>query len=394
MVSSLYRCLKGLLTSVKRNVLHLIPSFHSGGSERQAIQLVRLLSSEGRHNVLVACLNKDGPLIEEFGREAVDEIPEFALDSFYDGKMARQLFSFVRFLKREKIEIVQCHDFYTNIFGMLGAWIARVPIRIAAKRETGMRSRAQLFVERRAMGLATAVVANSLSVKEFLTELGVPAGKIEVIHNGLDLSRFSARPTDRAVVFEEFGLPSDPKLKLVTIVANLRDPVKDQETFLKAAAVVAKRHPTAIFVLAGEGPRIDALRDVANSLGISEKTFLIGRCDRVPELLSLSSVGVLTSTSEGFANSIIEYMAAGLPVVATKVGGTAEAIIEGETGFLVDVGDSATIARRVNEILDNDERACEMGRRGAERVEIEFSAEAQLAKTNALYEKEFRRLHS
>jgi len=379
---------------VKMNVLHLIPSFRSGGSERQAVQLVRRLADEGRHNVVPACLDKDGPLLDELTSFDRDEIPEFALDSFYDAKMARQVMSFAKYLRSQKIDIVQSHDFYTNIFGMLGARLASVPIRIAAKRETGMRSRAQLFFERRAMGLATAIVANSINVREYLVKSDVSAAKIEVIHNGLDLSRFEVSINDRAAVIAALGLPAKPDQRFVTIVANLRDPVKDQETFLEAAKIVSLRNEKAAFVLAGEGPRTDAIKGLAERLGIGERVFFLGRCDRIPELLSVSYIGALTSRSEGFANSILEYMAAGLPVVATRVGGAAEAVIEGETGFLVDPRDSAVLAARLSDVLENTELAESMGAKGKQRAHEVFSVEAQLAKTERLYERESERVRN
>ncbi|MGD9587797.1 MAG: glycosyltransferase [Pyrinomonadaceae bacterium] len=378
--------------SVRKNVLHLIPSFRSGGSERQAVQLVKRMADDGRHNVVPACLDRDGPLLSELGQIASGDIPEFALDSFYDARMARQLSSFVKYLRKKKIDIVQSHDFYTNIFGMLGARLARVPVRIAAKRETGMRSKAQLFAERRAIGLATAIVANSASVKEYLIGSSVPERKIEVIHNGLDLRRFEVPTSDRAAILADLGLPADPDLRFVTIVANLRDPVKDQETFLEAAKIVSGRNAKAVFVLAGEGPRTDMIENLAERIGIGEKVHFLGRCDRVPELLSVSAIGVLTSRSEGFSNSILEYMAAGLPVVATRVGGAAEAVIEGKTGYLIEPGDNALLASRLVEILQNDELATSMGAKGRKRASEHFSIEAQLAKTHKLYERELERI--
>src|SRR6201999_1618620 len=126
----------------------------------------------------------------------------------------------------------------------------------------------------------------------------------------------------------------EPRLRYITIVANLRHPVKDHPTFLRAAQQVHAAFPAARFVLAGEGELTGAMQDLAAQLGITDQTFFIGRCARVAELLAASDACVLSSIAEGFSNSILEYMAASRPVVVTDVGGAREAVVDGETGYL------------------------------------------------------------
>src|SRR5262245_28891766 len=148
------------LNNLRYNALQLIGSFHQGGSERQAVQLTRLLVESGRCNVFVATLERDGVLLDEIERLGLREIPEFRLNSFYDLHAARQLRSLVRYLKKNEIDVVHAHDFYTNIFGMAAAGLARVPVRIASRRESAVRSETQRFVERASYRVAHAVVAN------------------------------------------------------------------------------------------------------------------------------------------------------------------------------------------------------------------------------------------
>lgn len=373
----------------RTNVLHLIPSFHQGGSERQAIQLVRALSAEGTHTIHVACHDKSGVLLPVIENAGFSDIPAFPLTSFYDANMLRQARSFARLLKEKRIDILQTHDFYSNVFGVFAARFAGVPIRIAAKREIGMRTSAQLFVERRAFSSASRVVVNSEGVRNFLIDTGVKGDRLHLIYNGIE-ARFdtnggSEHDANRAL----FGIPAAGRA--VTIVANLRDRVKDHATFLKAAAIVSDQVPEAVFVVAGEGELLEETRNLANELGLGKKMIFTGRCERVPELLSVSDVGVLSSRSEGFSNSIIEYMAAGKPVVATRVGGAAEAIVEGETGFMVDAGDAAAMAKRIVQLLQDPKMAIRMGASGREKVEQKFSAESQLRNTLDLYEAELSR---
>ena len=381
---------------LKRNVLHLIGSFHQGGSERQALQLARLMHENGRNQVHLACLNRNGVLLGEAEALSLDAIPEFPLTSFYDRNMFAQLSRFARYLRSHNISVVQTHDFYTNVFGMAGAAWARVPARIAARRETsGFRSPSQLRVERWAYKLAHAIVANAEAVKEQLVREGVAAGKVTTIYNGLDMERLTlGGDVPRAEALASLGLPLDKGRHFVTIVANLHHSVKDHPTFLRAAQRVYAAVPESAFVLAGEGELIEPMRALADELGISRETFFIGRCQQVAELLALSDVCVLSSKAEGFSNSILEYMAAGRPVVATDVGGAREAIIEGETGYLVQSGDDEALATRIVSLLREPERARAMGARGRQVVEEKFSSGAQLERTLNLYERLLTKPHS
>ncbi|HYP53828.1 MAG TPA: glycosyltransferase, partial [Pyrinomonadaceae bacterium] len=332
---------------MSRNVLQLVGSFHQGGSERQAVQLARLLSESGRFQVRLACLDGSGALREEAERLGFGEIPEYKLNNFYDRRMFAQLRRFARYLREERIAVVHAHDFYTNVFGMLGAALARVPARVASRRETlGVRSPAQKWVERRAYRLAHAVVANAGAVREQLAREGVDERKVAVVYNGLDTERL--RPAENLSRGERLALvglpPGLAARPLVTIVANMRLNVKDQPTFLRAARRVREQVPQAAFVLAGEGELAEPLRALAAELGLREHAFFAGRCARVAELLEASSVCVLSSRAEGFSNAILEYMAAARAVVATDVGGAREAVAEGETGYLVPAGDDESLA--------------------------------------------------
>jgi glycosyltransferase involved in cell wall biosynthesis len=372
----------------------MVPSFHQGGSERQGVQLARLLSSSGACRVTLASLERDGVLLPEAERLGLGELPEYPLTSFYDRNMLTQLRRCAALLKEQAIDVVQTFDFYTNVFGLAAATMARVPVRIAARRETkGHRTPAQHWVERRAFALAHVIVANAEAVRGELIRDGVPPSKVVTMHNGVDMSRVAPiADLNRAAVLASLGLPTAPERRLVTIVANLRSPYKDHPTFLKAAKKVSEVVPEAAFVLAGEGPLIEDMRVMARELGIEDQTFFLGRCMRTAELLAVSEVGVLSSKDgEGFSNAIIEYMAAARPVVATDVGGAREAITPGETGYIVPTRDHEKMAARILELLLEPERARTMGECGKLIVEEKFSSETQLARTLELYDRHLKR---
>jgi len=369
---------------MKPRVLHLIDSFESGGTERTAIQLVRLLHDSGQCEVRLGCLQNKGVLRAQADGLGLGEIVEYPLTSFYDVNFARQVKRLRSYLTSEKIDVIHTHCFYTNIFGMTAARLARTSARITYKGETDFRSPVQKRAERVAFRLSHRVVANSDAVRVRLINDGVSPDKVVRHYNGLDIARVAVEEdASREQILRMFGLPSTRKF--VTIVANLQHAVKNYPMFLNAAARVQQEIPDAAFVIAGEGELLPQMRDLATQLGIAEDVFFIGRCDRIAELLFISEVCALSSKAEGFSNSILEYMAAGRPVVATDVGGAREAIIEAETGYIVPSGDAEQMAARLIDLLRAEERARAMGQQGKRRVLEEFSTSRHLANTLALY---------
>jgi L-malate glycosyltransferase len=375
---------------MKPNVLIFTGSFEQGGSERQAVQLARLLHESGRFRVRVACLEPTGVLRSEVEHLNLGEIPSFPLTSFYDRNMLTQLRRCVSFLRAHEFDIVQTFDFYTNIFGVTAATLARVPVRIAARRETaGTKTHAQLWTERRAYNLAHVVVANSEAVRQELIAAGIAARKVVTIYNGMAIERVTPAPTwSRIKALQLFNLPTDEPRRFVTIVANMRHALKDQSMFLRAAKRVRDAVPDAAFILAGEGELLAQTRAYAIELGLQRDAFFVGRCAQIAELLALTDVCVLSSRGvEGFSNSITEYMAAARPVVATDVGGAREQIVAGETGYIVPPGDDRALAERIITLLENPARARAMGAHGRAVVREKFSCEAQLQSTASLYER-------
>jgi glycosyltransferase involved in cell wall biosynthesis len=378
---------------LKPVVLQLIDSFEQGGSERQALQLTQLLHDSGHFSLRLASLSPEGPLRNDLDGVDLGEICSYPLNSFYNFHTCNQLRRFVRYLRSSKVHVLHTHDFYTNVFGMFAGALARVPVRIASRRETsGMRSTAQHKAQSFAYKLAHQVIANSEAVREQLIVEGVRADKITVIYNGLDFDRVRPHPVlTRQESLAALNLPEELSNRpLVTIVANMRLAVKDHSMFLRAAKRISETIPAAAFLLAGEGELMPLIRTQTEELGLGDDTFFIGRCDKLAELLAVSDVCVLTSKSEGFSNSILEYMAAGRPVVVTDVGGAREVVVEGETGYLVQSGDDKKMAERIISLLQEPEKARAMGQQGRQVVEEKFSCAAQLERTEELYDRLLR----
>ena len=330
-------------------------------------------------------------LLNEINKLGLGEVPEFRLNSFYDLHAVRQVRAFARYLKKHEIDVVHTHDFYTNVFGMAAAALARVPVRIASRRESSVRPARQRFVERCAYRLAHAVVANCEEVRQQLLREGLPAQKVRTIYNGLDPARLQTVQAEKKETLSRLNLPENARF--VTITANMRAHVwhpkpvcyKDHPTFLRAAQRVHQQVPDAAFIIAGEGDLKQSTQDLAKELGIDHRTFFIGRCQDIGSLLAISDICVLSSRAEGFSNAILEYMAAGRPVVATDVGGAREAIVHGESGYLVQAGDHEQMADHIISLLQNSVRARSMGESGRQIVNEKFSSFKQLQNVESLY---------
>ena len=200
----------------------------------------------------------------------------------------------------------------------------------------------------------------------------LPLEKVDVLYQGVDMEVY--RRGDPAAA-AALGIPAASRV--VGIVANLRE-VKDLPLFLRAAQRVAREVPDAAFLLVGQGPLRTALGALASELGIASRVFFTDGRGAVPDYLARMSIGCLSSKSEGFSNAILEYMAAGLPVVATAVGGNAEAVAHGETGYIVAERTPEAFAAPLVTLLRDEPLRREMGRRGLERCRSRFEIAATI----------------
>lgn len=368
-------------------ILHLICSLHRGGTETQMVQLVNNLAASRQFDVHVGLLRMEGELLGELNRNSICSITEMPVRSFFKPHFGFTLAKTVQYLRRNQIQVVHTHDFYSNVLGIISARLARTRAIIASKRETRfVRTRSQEKVETALFRFADRIVANSRAVEQFLSSAGVKASKLKVIYNSVETNRYLGSVAARARLHKILRLPASTRSRFVILVANMRSEVKNHALFLNAASLIAPTFPDVHFIIIGDGPIRSRYEDLANSLALSGRVHFLGARNDVSELLAGSDIGVLSSNAEGFSNAILEYMAAGLPVVATRVGGADELVTEGKTGFLVSVNDSSAMADRIAVLLNDREMSCQMGRAGRELVEREYSAERQLASMLALYQ--------
>lgn len=353
----------------------------TAGTERQLLLLLKHL--DRRRFLPSLYVLRSSPWLErEF---ALCDLQVVGISSYKRAGAYLRLRRFARRLAASGIDIVQTHFRDSTIAGVISARLAGIGTVISTRRNQGYwHTRGELTLAKALNRWVTLVLANSESTKRWaMATEGVPEDRIRVIHNGIDLDEHRALDSrTRAQYRELLGLP-DGSIA-VGMVANLR-PIKGIEVFLSAAAQAARQVPEARFIIAGEGEERASLEAYAARLGLAGSVRFLGRRRDIPALLSAFDIGVLSSKSESFSNSLIEYMAAGLPVVTTAVGGSSEAVEEGRTGFIVPVGDPHTLGEAVLRLIADSELRAALGARGRARVERLFSHRSAVEKSEVLY---------
>jgi glycosyltransferase involved in cell wall biosynthesis len=344
--------------------------FEPGGTERQMTELIRRLDRR-RFRVHVACFHKEGAWLPRVEAQAASVVA-FPIHGFARPATAAQLFTFARWCRRERIAVVQTCDLYANTFGLPGAALAGVPVRIGSRRELNPdKSAGQIRLQRHAYRCATKVVANSPAAERILREEGLAPGSIAVIPNGLD-------PT----AFREREAPA--RIRTIITVANLR-PEKSHETLIAAAAVLLRDYPDLRFRMVGAGPRRRELEALVAARGLTDAFEFLGHREDVPALLAQADACVLPSRSEAFPNGAIEAMAAGLPLVASAVGGLLDLVDDGRTGVLVPPSEPDALAAALRAFIDDPARAHALGRTAQRDVLQRYSFDRMIAAFEDLY---------
>ena len=346
--------------------------FEPGGTERQMCELIRRLNPE-RFAVHVVCFDKAGAWLPKVAERA-RSVTEFPIQGFARPATAAAMLAFARWCRRQRIAVVQTCDLYANIFGLPGAALAGVPVRIGSRRELNPdKTAGQIRLQRLAYRCATKVVANSAAARTALEQEGLASGSIAVIPNGVEAPRFASRSEDQRAA-----------VRTVITVANLR-PEKSHETLIGAAALLAAEFPDVRFQIVGNGPRREALESLVRARSLDRTVEFLGHREDVPQLLAAADVFVLPSRSEAFPNGAIEAMAAGLPVVASSVGGLLDLIEPERTGLLVAPEDPDALATALRRIFTDRALAARLGRSARAHVHQRYSFERMVASFEELY---------
>jgi glycosyltransferase involved in cell wall biosynthesis len=245
----------------------------------------------------------------------------------------------------------------------------------------------QAQLARRIQNLSGVVLANATPIRDALiAEDGFAPEKLRVIHNGVDTMKFQLGLRDRESLF-----PGTESQKLVVLVGNMHTDVKGHPWLINAAPAVLKEFPQTRFVFAGDGEAGATFQEQAARLGLQSNFMFLGRRRDIPDVLANCDIAVLPSRAEGLPNAVLEYMAAGLPTIASSVGGNSELVEDGITGLLVPPEDSAAISTALLRLLRDPELSRKMAERGRKVAVENYSFERLIREVDALYTELLRR---
>lgn len=365
----------------RQRVCHLITdSVIIGGAETFLINLTAQLADQ--YDQTVICLTGNGALLDRLRQIGIEAV---SVGMAGKGDLAA-LWRLVALVRRFRPEVLHTHLFHASLLGSIIGRLLRIPVVLSTEHTAGLHGYRGSMARIRT-GLSDKVVAVSWAVREALVRVGVRPSKIEVIVNGLPLDQFQ-KQGERERVRSELGIP--PGAVVIGKVAGFR-PVKGHEDLVRAFSQVAGEFPCSLLLLVGDGVRRRPVEQLVRELGLSGRVIFAGFRQDVPVLLSAMDVLALASLWEGMPLSVLEAMAAGLAVVATRTGGIPEVVVEGETGLLVPPGDPAALAGALREVLRHPDRTQQMGEAGRRRMDGAYDIRRTAQAYHQVYQALLRR---
>ncbi|MBS0266820.1 MAG: glycosyltransferase [Planctomycetes bacterium] len=351
-------------------ILLLIPTLDRSGAEKQLTLLATHLPRD-EFSVQVVALTRSGPFaadLEQAGVPVTVLGKRFKADPLAYWRLRR-------LLKEQAPDILHTWLFAANTYGRLAAGRHPAFKTIVSERcVDSWKSGWQLAFDRRLIARTSLLVGNSQGVASFYQELGVPAEKLAVVHNGMDLPPSAA--VGREAARARLGLGDQtPVIGYVGRLANQKR-LKD---LIWAFELIRVQDDRAEFVIVGDGPERETLEDFARNLRIHERIKFLGHRDDATQLYPAFDLFFLGSDFEGLSNSIMEAMATGIPVVASDIPPNRELVVDGVTGFLAPVGDRVAFAQLGQRVLGDRELARRLGEAGRNRIASEFSIAKMVA---------------
>ncbi len=362
-----------------KRVLHVIRSLEAGGAERVVVEYA-LHHDVSRYSPEVCCLDTDGRLAETL-RDAGIPVHTLRRGRRFDLSVFIQL---VKLISERKFDVVHSHGSGAMAFAVPAGVIARTPVIVRTEHNVVYSGSRQRRLLRRFAALREdAQIAVSEAVRlSHIRDGGVPAERFVTIRNGIAAERLAVQ-SGRDEVSRSLGISKNTVVALA--VGSLTEQ-KDYMNLLKAAAIVVARFPDIVFLIAGGGVLEGDLTSAASALGVGEQVRFLGERDDVPLLLRRADIMVNSSAWEGLPITILEAMAAGVPTVATDVGGTAEVISGDDCGLVVPSKDPKSLAAAILRLAESPELREQLSTRARQIYLRRYTAEQMTRETEALYD--------
>lgn len=353
----------------------------SGGSELNTVRTAELLSRREGYDVMAVTLTDDrSGMYARYSRSGIP-VHGFPVDSLVGWQAAAQIRRMARLFRREAVDLVHTNDCYTNFLVVLAARLARIPV-IASKRYIRPFEPQHKYTDLVSFALANLVLANSEAVAETVHDVEhVSRSRIRVVPNFVDDEAFSTAPL-RASLRSQLGIPTNAVV--FCIVAQLR-PEKNHRLLLEAFRPLAEESHNAYLLIVGSGSEEANIVSHVQELGLEKRVTLTGHMDSAFRVFAAADVALLPSQHEGFPNSIVEAMAAGLPVIATRVGGIPDAVDHETTGILVTPDSLHELRQAMVRFCTDSSFRLAAGLAGRRKAEREFCADAVLTRLESVY---------
>jgi glycosyltransferase involved in cell wall biosynthesis len=369
------------MTNTKPTVCQILHALRVGGAEVLAARLARQLREQYRF--LFVCLDDLGTLGEELAKEG------FAVHVLgrRPGLDWRCMLRLAGLLRREGVQLLHAHQYTPFFYAATARWLSgRVPVLFTehGRHFPDYPRRKRMLANRLLLNRHDRIVGVGQAVRQALIDNeGIAAERAQVIYNGIDLSPYRNGVPSRELTRKNMGV--EPGDFVIMQVARL-DYLKDHATALRTLGRVVKQLPRARLVLVGEGPELEKIQEHIHQSELAAHVRLLGLRKDVAQLLPAADLFLLTSISEGIPLTVIEAMAARLPVVATRVGGLGEIITEEATGLLAPSGDDEALAKHILRLAEDPSQRAHMGQLGRERALAKFSEPQMHAGYQKLYE--------
>lgn len=360
------------------HIQHVVLSLQPGGLENGVVNVINGLDP-GQFRSSLCCLQRAGDFANRVRAPDVS-IHEMGLDQGIDYRLPWRL---ARLFRCTRPDIVHTRNPEAFFYGFLGTKLAGVRALIHSEHGRTFPDKwHRLWVQRFFSRYTGTIFAVSEQLKrDLVREVGLSAARIEVLYNGVDLSRCVL--IDRESVRRRLGAGVSD---IVIGSVGRMVPVKNYPLLLRAVRGLAANAGISV-VLVGDGPERTALTAMAQALGLGERVRFLGHRDDVFELLAAMDVFVLPSVSEGMSNTLLEAMSAGVPVVASDVGGNPEIVRDGIDGLLFPTADEGALRGRLQRVCADLPLRARLGEAGRERVLKGFGIEAMIARYEALYQR-------
>ncbi|MCK5267152.1 MAG: glycosyltransferase [Spirochaetes bacterium] len=359
--------------------MHIVRSLEIGGMENGIVNVFNNIDGDF-FELSICCLKKEGAL-----RQRLDKKVKVICLQEEEGFDWRRVFVMAKLFIKEKPHIVHTHGWGSGFFpGVIGAKLAKVPVIIESKHGFWRENQKRRIIAQRALSFLTDKITTvSKDLKNSIVScFGISQEKIMTIINGVDIKKFKPDMNIREIKRKELNLQKNDFV--IGTVGRLVS-LKDHKTLLYAAEKLIKTHLAIKFILIGDGPMRAELESLANTLRINDRVQFLGERTDVPDLLNAMDLFILTSLSEGLSNTILEAMSTGIAIVATKVGGNSEIVVDGKTGILIPSGDPKNTAQVICELFLNRVLTKQMGQAARRYVEEKFSLEGMVKGYEGLY---------